>query len=579
MKARYIENLVIVACVSVVTVAVLLPGSPTPLPADAPLEQFSAERAMAVLRDIASEPHPTGSAAQDTVRELLFQQLQGLGLNPQIQPWTIRTRPWGEEHERTVVGYNMLVRLSETPSEASSGAILFVCHYDSVAEAPGAGDDGAAVAAFVEALRALRYDPPRRNTLVFLFTDGEEIGLLGAKALADEHPWMTEVKLVFNFEARGASGESILFETGSNSGVLVREYAKAVSWPFAFSLGTTVYRHLPHDTDFSVFRQRGLPGLNFAFIGSGTSYHQASDVPGNLDARSLQHHGSYVLALARHFGALDLASVVPQAGCEMTFFTLPGNVLLSYAKAWDLWLGYGVVALVVTLVFLTLAQQLLSVRQLVIGLLLWPFSVVGVGLVIFIPIWLSGRLGQVVSGEPVTLGTHWFFASGGLTILGAGCWAASCLCALAYMLSPSRTVAFAISTAVNWALVVIISLQWVAGITHALAWPLLLATVLLTVWLHIPKRKTHKSVSVICVAGVLLLIFWLSLLRQLHQVGSVHPLFSVAIDAAGLAFVGPFFFPFAEFFSRGRSWQQLVILAVTGLVLLTIAVLPLPLDD
>lgn len=46
---------------------------------------------------------------------------------------------------------------------------------------PGASDDAAAVAAMLETVRALG-DVELRNDLVFLMTDGEEDGVLGAEA-------------------------------------------------------------------------------------------------------------------------------------------------------------------------------------------------------------------------------------------------------------------------------------------------------------------------------------------------------------------------------------------------------------
>jgi hypothetical protein len=54
-------------------------------PASAPLEVFSAERALTPLPTIAAEPHPSGSAAQARVRDYLVQQLTALGLEAQIQ--------------------------------------------------------------------------------------------------------------------------------------------------------------------------------------------------------------------------------------------------------------------------------------------------------------------------------------------------------------------------------------------------------------------------------------------------------------------------------------------------------------
>ena len=60
-----------------------------------------------------------------------------------------------------------------------------------------------------------------------LITDGEEAGLLGARAFVNGHPWLDDIGLVLNFEARGNGGPVLLMQTGHENGWLVREFAKA----------------------------------------------------------------------------------------------------------------------------------------------------------------------------------------------------------------------------------------------------------------------------------------------------------------------------------------------------------------
>ena len=95
-----------------------------------------------------------------------------------------------------------------------AGAVLLVAHYDSRPNTPGAGDDASGVAVVLETVRALAAGPPLGRDLIVLLSDGEELGLLGARGFAAEHPWMDEVDLVLNFEARGSRGPAAMFETG-----------------------------------------------------------------------------------------------------------------------------------------------------------------------------------------------------------------------------------------------------------------------------------------------------------------------------------------------------------------------------
>ncbi|MDE2150286.1 MAG: M20/M25/M40 family metallo-hydrolase, partial [Gammaproteobacteria bacterium] len=67
-------------------------------------------------------------------------------------------------------------------------ALLLVAHYDSVPAGPGVGDDLSGVATMLEIARALRAGPTPQASVIFLFSDGEEEGLLGASAFAHISP-------------------------------------------------------------------------------------------------------------------------------------------------------------------------------------------------------------------------------------------------------------------------------------------------------------------------------------------------------------------------------------------------------
>ena len=77
----------------------------------------------------------------------------------------------------------------------------------------------------------------------------------------------------------------------------------------ATSLTVDVYRLMPNDTDLTIYKQYGMAGLNFAFVGGLYYYHSPEDTPANLDPRTLQHQGENLLAMARQFGQVDLDDV------------------------------------------------------------------------------------------------------------------------------------------------------------------------------------------------------------------------------------------------------------------------------
>ena len=135
------------------------------------------------------------------------------------------------------------------------------------ARGPGAGDDASGVAAILESLRALKAGPPPDRDIIILINDGEEIGLFGAEVFAEEHPWAKDVGVVLNFDARGNTGPSFMFETSDGNGWLIEQMARALPHPMATSLTGEVYRLMPNDTDLTVYKKQGMAGLNFAFVG------------------------------------------------------------------------------------------------------------------------------------------------------------------------------------------------------------------------------------------------------------------------------------------------------------------------
>lgn len=324
---------VLVLWVSIAALAILSVRAlhaPQPVPATAPENQFSAERALVHVREIAGVPHALGSPANAAVRNYLFAQLSHLGLQPQIFS-SIGVDP--TSHLIIAGKTNDIVgRLS---GSASGPAIMLMAHYDSVYRAPGAGDDASGVASILEIVRALKQGSPMQSDIIVLLTDGEEAGLLGAEAFAHSHPWMKDVGLIMNFEARGNRGPSLLFETGPNNQPLIETVARVAPHPIGSSLFYELYKILPNDTDFTVFRPAGIPGLNFAFGEGLEAYHSPLDTPEHLSLASLQHHGSYGLALTRHFGQLDLTALRNSHGDDV-FFDWFGSRLVAYSQTWVL---------------------------------------------------------------------------------------------------------------------------------------------------------------------------------------------------------------------------------------------------
>lgn len=297
----------------------------TPRAADVPAAHFSALRAMADVDFLAAAPRPIGSAHHEAAREFLAQRLRGLGGDVEVQDSVVDGVPVA----------NLVARFAG--SGAAPGAVLLCAHYDSVAAGPGAGDDAMGCAVAVEIARALAAAPtPPARDLIVLLTDGEERGLLGARAFLaggdgglPPHPLAAAIALVLNFEARGSGGPAWMFQTGRDNGALIGALASAPA-PAASSLAKAVYERMPNDTDLTVFLRADLPGLNFACIDRFASYHTARDVAARLAPGTVQQMGDQGLAVARWALAYYGDFRAPDAA----YFNLYGRGFVSFPLSW-----------------------------------------------------------------------------------------------------------------------------------------------------------------------------------------------------------------------------------------------------
>ncbi len=349
--------IILLAMLIVVAVSFRLSTPPEVVKVDAPDSLFSAERASRHLYHIASEKNPIGSEANENVRHYITDQLDQMNIKNHLQ----LTEFYDPVLQRAATLGNIIARI---PGTGDGQAILFMGHYDTVEDAYGASDNGAAIAAMLELLRLLDYHPPLKNDLIFLFPDGEEVGLLGAKAFIKEHSWAEDADVVINLEARGTKGQSIMFETGYNNLELIKEFAKAVPYPATNSLSYEIYNMLPNVTDFTPFKQSGYQGLNFAYIENAFDYHTKGDNIENTDLASIQHHGSYISSLAMHLGNKSFDISAKQ---NAVFFNTFGYGLAYYPYNWVIPIAIITLLAFSAIIIAGFKNRFLSLKQFLYG--------------------------------------------------------------------------------------------------------------------------------------------------------------------------------------------------------------------
>jgi len=279
--------------------------------------------------------------------------------------------PWGSGGH--VYVDNILVTLPA--ADGSNGGIMFVAHYDTMQYTPGAADAMTPVAAMLEALRAHAQNDNLANNLHFLFTDAEEVWALGAFAFSRDFPHLIdEVDMLINLEAVGNSGGLLNFQATDAPHAMISLYNRAVPRPIGFHWGDWVYTtQMPFSyTDFTVFREYGFAGLNFAILGGHEHYHTMTDTYENLNRNTAWHYLATTLALA-DYGANNSLAALREPSQNAIFFTfLPDNMVVLTTTMANILMG---LAFSVALAFLfyrfkTKMQKSLTITILLMALIL-----------------------------------------------------------------------------------------------------------------------------------------------------------------------------------------------------------------
>lgn len=264
--------------------------------------------------------HPLGSAADAGARRYIVAQLQQSGFTVRLQ----QAEAVDPSAGLTAPVANIIARHGGPLGDA----IALVAHYDSVPEATGALDDGIGVATCLEAGRVLGASA-LRHTLFVIATDGEEAGLMGARAVITDPEVAGHLRAYLNFDGTGAAGPPLLFEAGPGWGDPLSAWARNAAQPDGGSVGTEIYRRLPNDTDFTILKGTGASGLNFAPIGDSYAYHTDRDVPARVAAATLRLDIENAITTIRALDRTDLGSrAVPP-----TFFDVAGWRGVVYGPA------------------------------------------------------------------------------------------------------------------------------------------------------------------------------------------------------------------------------------------------------
>ncbi|MBQ7876787.1 MAG: M28 family peptidase [Bacteroidales bacterium] len=351
----------------ILTLAVILAGllayglwtQPSPKPID--YEGFSAERVVNDIEVISKEHHSVAHPEERAkVREYLVERLEGLGADTvQIFRYDSLVGPQNKHVVYTFDAYDVLAEFPPLQASQDTTYMMFVAHYDSRYSQPvlkdtvwsyGAADDGYGVGVTLETVsQALKFRDQWKQGIKVLFTDAEEVGMMGMKAIwENDRQVFDNVGFMINIEARGPWGPALLFEACPGNEKVMELYDDAAKYPYTYSLTTVVYSFMPNFTDFTIVKD-SIPGLNFSTIADVNHYHTDLDNFSNVSAKSVQHYGAQILPITKTYltGEQYADRDSLKADSDATNFTIPLLGLFNFSKT-----GYLIINIAIFLLFL-----------------------------------------------------------------------------------------------------------------------------------------------------------------------------------------------------------------------------------
>lgn len=333
---------------------------PSPKSKDA--EGFSAARVAADIEVISKDHHSVAHPQERAeVREYLVSRLEELGADDvRIFRYDSLVGPQNKHVVYTFDAYDVLAEFPPLAASDDTTYMMMVAHYDSRYSQPmpkdtvwsyGAADDGYGVGVILETLgQLLKQRQDWKQGVKVLFTDAEEVGMMGMKAIwENDREVFDNVGFMINLEARGPWGPALLFETCPGNEKVMDLYDDAAKYPYTYSLTTVVYGFMPNFTDFTIVKDE-IPGMNFSTIADINHYHTDLDNFSNISEKSIQHYGAQVVPVSLAYLTGDYADVdALKSDKDTVNFTVPGLGLFNFSKTF-----YLILNLVTALFFLLL---------------------------------------------------------------------------------------------------------------------------------------------------------------------------------------------------------------------------------
>jgi hypothetical protein len=202
--------------------------------------------------------------------------------------------------DRRGTGVNVVAVIHGSDPELRSQVVLFDAHYDHLGTSAmglcraagadtvcnGADDDASGVVAVLEIARDFARGPKPRRTVVFLFTTGEEVGLLGTRWYL-AHPALPLDSMVANLEVEMIGRPDSL--AGGRGKAWLTGYDRSTMGDMLSAAGIEIVadprpaQHFFERSDNIAFAMRGIPAHTLSSFNLHTDYHTPRDEAARID--------------------------------------------------------------------------------------------------------------------------------------------------------------------------------------------------------------------------------------------------------------------------------------------------------
>lgn len=277
--------------------------------------------AVRYLADDALRGRLPGSPGAGCAAEYIADRFLRLGLEPggEDGSWfrSVPLRSALNPHAPEGTGKNVIGILRGSDPELSGEAVVLGAHYDHLGLGGfgsvdpgdageihnGADDNASGVAALFAAAERLASGPRPARTVVFVAFTGEELGLLGSAAYAEDPPVPLErTRAMVNMDMVGRLGDDPLIVNGVGTAAEWEEIVRTASR--AAGVEVRLGEEGVGPSDHTSFYTRGVPVLHL-FTNVHGDYHRPGDDWWKVDPRGIERVAELAARVARGVAGRD----------------------------------------------------------------------------------------------------------------------------------------------------------------------------------------------------------------------------------------------------------------------------------